>query len=52
MSKSKKLSPLETLKVVSELQTAEYVSALKEAADKGAKMALEVINGSTESKIS
>lgn len=52
MKKSKQLSPMETFKSVSENQTAKYVSALREAADKGAKMALEVINRYTKSKIS
>lgn len=43
MKRSKNLSPKEVLAIVEKEQIR---SALKEAADKGAKMALEVINNS------
>ena len=47
MAKSKKLSAKETLQAVSNNRNEQYKSALKEAADQGAKLALEIINKST-----
>ena len=42
--KKKELTPDEVLKALDDLKTAEYKAVLKEAANKGAKMALEIVN--------
>lgn len=42
------LSPREVLEAVQNMIKAEYLSALKQGADQGAKLALEIINGSTQ----
>lgn len=45
---NKDLSPKEVLEAVQNCIKAEYLSALKQGADHGAKLALEIINGSTQ----
>ncbi|MBV5348828.1 hypothetical protein JZU61_04245 [bacterium] len=47
MKKQKEQNPKEVLEIVENMIKAEYTSVLREAADQGAKKALEIINGST-----